>query len=119
MDELKLLPCPFCGGEAKIREIDAVFWDRCIECRTCYCKTGEYNNVDHTAQMIAAWNRRPPDARPSIARYRERLKESINSTWLLAMIWPTPTAEPSGTEVYNLMTALLEHEIDSGELERG
>jgi hypothetical protein len=63
----ELLSCPFCGGKAKIREIDRVFWDRCIECTVCYCKTGEYNNVDHTAQMIAAWNRRSGSGRLSPA----------------------------------------------------
>jgi hypothetical protein len=67
MQQETLKSCPFCGGKAKIREIDHVFWDRCIECTVCYCKTGEYNNVDHTAQMIAAWNRRSGSGRLSPA----------------------------------------------------
>ena len=71
MDELK--PCPFCGGEAKLkkgfpsRQI-AHCRQAVVQCKTCGCRTvtfkqlpmEKWQNVDK--QAIEAWNRRENDA---------------------------------------------------------
>ena len=59
MDELKLKPCPFCGGKAIMetfataREREARFR---VKCSVCWCET----NWDNFSQDEAAeaWNRR-------------------------------------------------------------
>lgn len=48
----KLLPCPFCGGEAHLFD---GYW---VECTKCGCQTPE--TFEEVA--IAAWNRRTPPA---------------------------------------------------------
>ena len=56
MSEIKLLRCPFCGGEAELLkgqcEIDN--YVMCLECRS---KTKLYNTK---ASAIKAWNTRKP-----------------------------------------------------------
>ena len=48
----KLLPCPFCGGEAHL------FDGNWVECTKCGCQTPEtFEEV-----VISAWNRRTPPA---------------------------------------------------------
>ena len=56
-----LLPCPFCGASPKVKEIKHHYWNVCIECPRCWCKTGEYNNASHFRDMVQAWNRRPAE----------------------------------------------------------
>ena len=57
MSELK--PCPFCGGEAAIREIKTSSYAPVlrIECETCHCSTGNFY-VNAQEHAIKAWNRR-------------------------------------------------------------
>lgn len=66
MSEIKLLRCPFCGGEAELLkgqcEIDN--YVMCLECRS---KTKLYNTK---ASAIKAWNTRKP-----MERIAERLEE--------------------------------------------
>ena len=62
MSEIKLLPCPFCGGEAVIHVSDGV----CVICKECGCRT--ISRVDVNLQgkpcggaiyrVIETWNRR-------------------------------------------------------------
>lgn len=50
-----LLPCPFCGGEARYQA------DHTTECRdSVWCGTCDYGMFDPDEQgsVIAAWNRR-------------------------------------------------------------
>lgn len=56
-DTPDLLPCPFCGGEAKIFRIDghALFCAYCVDCDT---NGGHYFTEE---DAIAAWNRRDGD----------------------------------------------------------
>lgn len=54
MSELK--PCPFCGGEAKVR----VWGDGLgvtVECQLCYT----HKHRDTEAEAIEVWNRRAND----------------------------------------------------------
>ncbi len=50
MAETKLLPCPFCGGKAKLYENQIV-------CGKCYCGTGF---EDTQEDAIKLWNTRKP-----------------------------------------------------------
>lgn len=55
----KLLPCPFCGGEAKsIEDVDdyGIF----IKCQECVMVTAIFN---HTSVLIKAWNTRTLEQR--------------------------------------------------------
>src|SRR5690554_2241553 len=57
MNHEKLLPCPFCGGEAKPpEEQTAGYWVECTECKS----RGSRRFFEIAA--IAAWNRRTPPA---------------------------------------------------------
>ncbi len=62
----ELLPCPFCGGKAKIymehKKIGLTLWGECTECSA---KTDGYRPKDDLESFeeckelaIAAWNRR-------------------------------------------------------------
>lgn len=68
----KLLPCPFCGGKAKIaRDVTCgyeTFWAHCLECHS-------QANYGHTeAEAIEAWNTRADDYRHA-AEYWQRMYE--------------------------------------------
>ena len=67
---MELRPCPFCGGEAKLKK---GFPGRqngrkqaLVQCRACGCRTPmfyqyEYESVsDVYAHAVEAWNRRTP-----------------------------------------------------------
>ena len=62
MEEIKLKPCPFCGGEAFIHEICEDFlgggWKQrgyAVVCKKCHSSTEYDENKEKSA---AAWNRR-------------------------------------------------------------
>lgn len=52
MCDVKLLPCPFCGGEAKMKITK--YGGSYVMCKSCFCRTmdGGYGVVK------AMWNRR-------------------------------------------------------------
>lgn len=52
MSEIKLKPCPFCGGEAEILNVDDRYT---AKCRSCFCGTGEYKDPERASET---WNRR-------------------------------------------------------------
>ena len=51
----KLKPCPFCGGEADIREPNIFYWGKVIVCEKCGVQMPPSKN---NKEAIAAWNRR-------------------------------------------------------------
>ena len=57
MSEIKLKPCPFCGGEAKMKITK--YGGSYVMCNKCYCRTtdGGYGVVQ------AMWNRRTGNER--------------------------------------------------------
>jgi Lar family restriction alleviation protein len=62
----KLLPCPFCGGEANVIGYKT-FYAQCTECGVA---TGFYNTIEQTNE---AWNTRKP-----MERIVEQLEEEID-----------------------------------------
>lgn len=58
-----LLPCPFCGGAARIntyRVAEDAMGVR-ISCRSCYCATTEFEDAyAPVGDATHAWNRRSP-----------------------------------------------------------
>lgn len=54
MKELELKHCPFCGGEAKIKN-NYVNKDIYVECRNCYSRTDGFGLEEYA---INQWNRR-------------------------------------------------------------
>lgn len=52
----ELLPCPFCGGEAKIKQVPhkAYYWGECL-----VCTIGSDNGFANEVDAINAWNTRP------------------------------------------------------------
>lgn len=64
MSEIKLKPCPFCGGKARIKPlmysgkgpVSAVS-GKVIECTQCYVSAAISWAIDDT-QAAEAWNRR-------------------------------------------------------------
>ena len=82
MSEIKLLPCPFCGGEAEFYRMTTrqnFRWSDCVgvRCKTCgaSCSTVLYDarihpNDEEYYEAAKAWNTRKP-----IERIVERLEE--------------------------------------------
>ena len=79
MREIKLKPCPFCGGEAGMREerrylggtsngISRTY----IQCNLCACRTMSYDWEDKK-NAIKTWNTRKP-----MEAIVERLEEKSN-----------------------------------------
>jgi Lar family restriction alleviation protein len=70
MQNDKLLPCPFCGGEAIINEdfdIDITYQ---AMCSSCFCKTRFFAT---TKSAVITWNTRKP-----MKRIVEKLEKKIN-----------------------------------------
>ena len=58
-DEKKLLPCPFCGGEAKFVDVSG-YWCS-VMCRKCNACSNSFSySCEYAAKDLAieAWNRR-------------------------------------------------------------
>lgn len=75
-DELR--PCPFCGGDAEIIEIDdgENAGGSCVQCKQCLAS----GNVefDRKENFVANWNRRAAvNALPELLAERDRLREAL------------------------------------------
>lgn len=59
MDEIKLLPCPFCGVIPKMYKRASFF---SVECHNLQCQVMPETTITHTKEEAAeAWNRRVND----------------------------------------------------------
>ena len=73
----KLLPCPFCGGEAGYCNTSPGVWRvECIECGATSKERQGYDAMMTTAVCRAIWNRRSPP--PAVeGGWRELLREAL------------------------------------------
>lgn len=69
MADIKLKPCPFCGGEAKMKhgypsQQRAGMRQAVVQCKSCGCRTVTYRQLPYQPwkkvdeQAIFVWNRR-------------------------------------------------------------
>jgi Lar family restriction alleviation protein len=94
-----LLPCPFCGGAAKM--LDGIYV-RNIECTVC----GAIGPDGRDAEAIAMWNtRRPPPSAPEtgeverVARIiQRRANAHLNWEWTAARDILAPKSDAAPTE---------------------
>ena len=117
MSEIKLLPCPFCGGEAKLegryREWDGIYYDVVyVYCTLCGCQTSDESigeRKDREQKSIEKWNNRKP-----VDDVVERLENNS--------FWTEPTFDIDGycnddsVEVVDLDKAIeiIKEELGSG-----
>lgn len=66
MSEIKLLPCPFCGGEAKLHHNSLTDKFK-VWCSECDCRTDVYSDEE---EAINRWKTRKP-----MERILKRLEE--------------------------------------------
>ena len=84
MSEIKLLPCPFCGGEAselKYFPHNARRIKTRIYCKNCRVNSGDWGRKDFA---IKAWNTRKPMEQivERLEEYREENKHEENSGFI-------------------------------------
>lgn len=60
MDMPKLMPCPFCGGEAELNNTDLIASVRCRFCGAATRLIVKYpiDERDHVEVAVKGWNRR-------------------------------------------------------------
>lgn len=68
----ELLPCPFCGGEAKLVKSKAKVNDYRIKCNRCYIKTGWW--MGEIDELIEQWNTRvyPKEVQEAIEKQKPK-----------------------------------------------
>lgn len=94
-----LLPCPFCGGEAIINDVEPhthyiikhmpdYLGGTFIECVACTCGIG---GEEPRESIIAAWNRRTPP--PPVPLTVEQLREMVGEpVWVSDLLIPNCSA---------------------------
>lgn len=63
--EIKLKPCPFCGGEAEVSRFLGRYAVVCTECFACMLNEDNYFPEDEKSDIdfvVRSWNRRVDDA---------------------------------------------------------
>lgn len=70
MSEIKLLNCPFCGGEAKVIENNQYTDIHSVMCKNCFAESDRYHTQE---EAIKQWNTRKP-----MERIIERLEEEAD-----------------------------------------
>ena len=64
--DVKLLPCPFCGGKAELQQAIDTFIHYRVVCKDSCCRGASYNTWVGEAEAIEAWNTRA--VRPDVVR---------------------------------------------------
>ena len=81
MSEIKLKPCPFCGGEPVLKRDRIGIY--CVQCTNCKCMTTfqfDFGEGEEVSKRKAAdvWNRRVVDeSRTNKERNETRQRESL------------------------------------------
>lgn len=85
MSEIKLLPCPFCGGEAEFHRSLSVIGDIVtVRCKACQAKTagilfdaGKHQSDEEYDEAAEAWNNRKPveDVLERLEEFREEAEQ--------------------------------------------
>ena len=78
MSEVKLLQCPFCGGEAEVIKAHSVFEKPYVvicKNKSCHASVGEFS--ENRKDAITAWNTRKPMER-ILERLEEKAREYTN-----------------------------------------
>lgn len=91
MSEIKLKPCPFCGGEGELNTADFNSCYSLVKCKQCGAECGmvgisrKYCSDEKAAE---AWNRRTDDDRSeAIREFAEKIKGLVKQkNYLLADI---------------------------------
>lgn len=77
MQDLKLKPCPFCGGEAvtsfQTTDPENKFAFGWVGCQNCRCFINYMNNAKGLKEATETWNRRAENGK--IKEFAERLKK--------------------------------------------
>ena len=77
MSEIKLLPCPFCGGEAKFITGSPFIWEHAVACGECGTATRMIGGVTPSMarnRVAQVWNTRKP-----MQEIVERLEEKSDN----------------------------------------
>lgn len=85
-NETKLLPCPFCGGEAVTAEMYNTKLKKLfpiVKCLDCECRTPMTETFE---EAIAVWNTRKPMER-ILERLEEKAKEYTNDDLSYRIPW--------------------------------
>lgn len=59
-----LKPCPFCGGESKMHELENLYNSFFVRCGDCRLSTNGYTKADYAVDM---WNTRPRESELELA----------------------------------------------------
>jgi len=68
----ELLPCPFCGGEAKVTCFGRGRYQANVECTKCSCRLHE--RFISKAEAMKAWNRRDHAVEPILEPWDDPTK---------------------------------------------
>lgn len=76
MSNIELLPCPFCGGEAKINRMPHL-WEYSVQCNDVDCIVHpETEGYEKREEAIEAWNTRKP-----MERIAEQLENKMDHSF--------------------------------------
>jgi Lar family restriction alleviation protein len=89
----KLLPCPFCGGEARIGLTDRTKWGDtitafCAPCSASVSETGCVQSEATKRKVTEAWNRRTPAPEGAVVAWRWQEYDHPEDPWLYSETGP-------------------------------
>lgn len=91
MSEIKLLPCPFCGGEAELDIDDLGNW--LVRCKKCFCRTSRSMSKFYPT---VSWNTRKP-MRDIVKRLEKKIDNRLyDPNWNAGIIAAISVVESEG-----------------------
>lgn len=101
MSQIKLLPCPFCGGEAIINRNIVNVAD--VECTVCHASSPLFlcTSGDMEQKAVEAWNTRKP-----MEKIVEQLEKSLLLVATSKEFWNNPQNGEFVEAVISLDTAI-------------